>query len=140
LARELNVRRVTALIGSGVSHAYGFPTWQEFAAEIVQFTLAMGIVEAASELRPILERFAEDAKPGTNDPRQSGEQPPATVTSRLAWSDRTLTVLGLCDELFRRHGRHDDLRQEMARLVTKPPVIGDLDPLRIMIDRLRIRR
>ena len=126
LFRSLNIGNVIGFIGSGVSRAYGRPSWSEFTSSIIDETLREQSLHLDGGARACLEDYGSDA----GNP------------SRLSTVDRTLLVLGICDAAWRAAGRADVLRRFMAHRVGSvgPPRSPAEDPLSILMEELRVTR
>lgn len=146
IARSLNTRSVVAFVGSGVSAAYGHKSWDNYAAELVEFTLGAikdKTLHVQSHNKTALESFRDQNKPKTRTKKTPGNEKPIEPPS-LARSDKTLMILDLCDELFARQGpkAHEDFRKHTAKLIdeSRDAKSDDLDPLGLLIKKLEIRR
>lgn len=134
LSRALNIKKVLAFVGSGVSGAYGFPLWHQFASRGVELTLEPSHkLRVTQAERLVLTRYLRDAEKRVS--RSS-----ARVASTLAWEDRTLLVLGLCEELFLRQGLKIEFRSKMAELIRRGSQPVSSDPLAAVMHHLSIRR
>lgn len=130
LARALNMRSVIGFVGAGISQAYGYPSWPDFAESVVRFTINAVGVPIDGPTRELLTSYCAEPR-GADTPLQA--------------PDRTLTVLGVCVDLFERAGeeRHRELRDHLKSLFARPagavPPL-DRDPLRLIMEKLEIRR
>lgn len=132
LSRELNTRRVVGFVGSGVTRAYGYPSWKEFAHTIVKMTL---------------ERFKNNRTILSESNRvllQTFLNQDASETPRITPGDDTLIVLDECRSSFERAQKQADLHTTLRDLFKKKRIekkkADNLDPLKSIIRDLGIRR
>ena len=144
IARSLNTRSVIAFVGSGVSTGYGHKNWDEYARRLVEFTLNQineNKLEVPPQHKATLKSYSDQNKRSHKKSRKKSPNPPP---SSLARSDQTLMILDLCDELFARQGptAHEEFRAYTARIIKECREVkrGELDPLRLLIEKLEIRR
>jgi len=159
LARCLNTRNVIAFIGSGISSAYGCPTWSSLASYLVRYTLRRArhsSVERDDDLREIepldpplsLRDEEENMLVAFANRSQDNDRNPPNLTP----ADRMLTILDLCDEIFSRndifsrngHNTWRKFRGEITNLIQKKcqykPTSIESDPLHKIMDQLEIER
>jgi tetratricopeptide (TPR) repeat protein len=125
LSRALNTRRVVAVVGSGISAAYGYPTWQTLAQRIVTFTRDHG--HPSQEARELLDAFLQKRD------------------SLLSPADRIVLILDVCDDVLTAPGEASRLHDQVAEIIREPrqhPLAESqrLDPLRLIMQELGIRR
>ena len=144
LARALNMGRVIGFVGTGISNAYGYKDWKYFAHDTVHYSVKQ--IKKSKETDNIdkdtlnfLESYSENIKN-------------RSVTSTVsALADRISLVLGICIESSERLGFSKNLRYHMAQAIRrkpydrshpieKPDNNDGLDPLRLIIEELGIRR
>lgn len=133
LARALNTDRTVAFVGSGVSRAYGHPSWTKFARRVVRATdrqLRKGNLEIRPEARALIKSVAKKGPAGLPD------------GSALSYPEGLLLLLGECEAAFTAKGRIGRFRRILAEAVAAPEMKErpDHDPLAELIDRLGIRR
>ena len=137
IARALNTRRVIGFVGSGLSMAYNLPSWESFARKVVK--IALKKLEERPDASHVYALLADYVKP-VKRTRQAQDVP------ALSETDRTLTVLGACDDaILEKFGRkrHAAFRKEVAAIIHKgerslSPELAD--PLLEIIEKLEIRR
>lgn len=135
IARSLNIRRLTAFVGSGLSCAYGHPTWEQMTQKVVDFTLGTFAGQLDETTRKLLQ-------PARRQGAESEERDPDPLpASPLARSDRQLLQLDLCSEQFEKRGRHPEFLQKLQDvLASYPHKRPARDPLGTIMKRLEIRR
>lgn len=139
LARSLNVGNVVAFVGAGVSKAYDYPDWSEFTQSVARYTLKNLRGEISADSRVLLESFVKGGKAKSR--RGSGQ-----LRHDLARLHRNPLILGLCCEIAESTGP-DNARRFRGRLSElaatrkhRRPIHPARDPLRILLEDLRIRR
>lgn len=147
IARSLNIGRVIAVVGSGISAGYGYPTWGAFVAHLIRFSIAR--TRCSESERGYLESVAAQADSRGMDRRARaggtpGDRRPLR-TSPLARADRFLVVLDRCEELCRSAGdsTYTEFRRAAAALIhnTTPTAIDlENDALCVTLRHLKIRR
>lgn len=122
IARALNTERAVAFVGSGVSVAYGYPSWRELARAVVNRTKC-ALQESGSSLGPRLETF---------DRFLQREWPS---------SDEVHFVLTECGDALQRQSHpltvHRLIKDELAMVGASSVEKG---PLKILIKQLGVRR
>jgi tetratricopeptide (TPR) repeat protein len=136
IARALNTRRVIGFVGSGISRSYNFPSWQQFAVLVVRLALNR-LAGVDSQVCKVLQAYVRDSSA-----RSANKADP-----RLSLADRTLTVLGYCDQAMKdklTKQEYEDFRKEVAKIFENEkgsPAEPSLDdPLLAIMQRLEIRR
>lgn len=126
IARALNIRRMVGFVGSGISLAYGYPSWDHFFRSLITFTLGKLGASLSADNSSLLTQSL-----GAQVPGQPSEG-----------ADHKLLALGVCEESFRSAGRIDEWRKHAASLIPKRGKLspGGPDPMRIILERLQIRR
>jgi tetratricopeptide (TPR) repeat protein len=112
LARALNIRRVIAFVGSGVSRAYGYLSWKSLA-------------------NTLLSKYKRDASKERNSPASN-------AVHRLQPADSDAKALALLEGLVQIFP--DRLRNDASKLFAKRTRHPSPDPLRILMQELGIRR
>jgi tetratricopeptide (TPR) repeat protein len=138
LLRELNTRRVVAFVGSGISRAYGYGTWTQFAIEVA--TQAKEVLERTDpdhDALRLVSSFLDRA-----DPNRAAKS--ASLSGDIGWVERLLLVLNECREAL---GDKDVIPAIVERFQQRPSPArpssfeqDELDPLGAILLQLGIRR
>ncbi|MGH7789842.1 MAG: SIR2 family NAD-dependent protein deacylase [Candidatus Binatia bacterium] len=159
VARALNIGRAVAFVGSGVSRAYDHPSWTSFVADAVRQTLDESSLRGcmSDQTRTLLDAGHQELKARLDaaaNTQQSQDVSSTALdgdsaTARIADSDRFLLLLEICDATWRRSTEYDRYRRDLAKLFDgagtecregSRPSRPDNDPLRLLMEPLRIRR
>ncbi|MEM7204097.1 MAG: SIR2 family protein [Planctomycetota bacterium] len=126
LARELNSGRVVAFVGSGVSRAYDYPSWSQFADKVVDLAKQYGGNSPRTALQ-ILDQ---------NEARSSTSVELPRIDRMLLRVSAAKSVIDCCPEAI--EALHRLIRNSFGR-PRKPIVSSDSDPLEALIG-MGIRR
>ncbi len=127
LYRALNTRRVVAVVGSGISIPWGYPSWSKLSENVARLTLkrtkAYASIEAQDELRARMLSLGAPEGPGSEQ--------------------REPLLLTLCADVLREaQSEHSvasivaELIREKSTKISKPSP----DPLELILKELEIRR
>lgn len=111
LLRALNLRTTVAMIGSGVSRAFGYPSWEDFAERLVRVTAEA--LPGNKRVEPLLQRLEDKTKKPATD---------------------LMFFLGTCKEVLYEQGREDVyqgyLEKQFAQGTKTPgPCLNPFEPL-----------
>lgn len=130
LSRALNVGRVVAFIGSGVSINYGYIGWDKFVRVTLIKTLRTFRSMLSNETKELLKYYIRSVSSKSND-----------LKGRLGKGEKYLLALNLCEMIYEKYGVIEDFKANIAKLFKNPKKdTENLDPILEIIQSLKIRR